>query len=309
MRLLQKQQKLIADVQRRQQEQLVNLLRTAIDASEDDLRAALKSPVAVIRFAAAYAVGERRLFWQDDLISLLKDDDDAVRQSARRSLVILSFLSLNPEVAAAGPRKPGPPQDKLTPPRDFGPKPRASAEARKKAAEEWTGWWEEQGKASLKSSVTAPKNPEADKLSGQLVKAADERRKELLKEYAEKSGAEYTLAIAYAIPSLSGDIRKEARSALAERLSGRKEATLLRYLDDDDPEVRRAAALALGMRDAKETVANVANLLLDPEPTVVRAAQASLVSLTGEDYGPAPNATEEEKQEAVKKYQDWRPQP
>jgi len=290
-----------------QQQQLLALLRTAIDASEDELRADLKSPAAVNRFLAAYAVGERRLFWQDDLIPLLKDNDDAVRQSARRSLVILSFLKLNPEVAAAAPGKPGPPAEKLTPARDFGPRPGAAAEGRKKAAKDWARWWEEQGRVVLKQAPRPERDKEADRLANQLVKATDERQKELLKRYAETSGPEYTVAIAYAIPSLSGNARKEAREALAKRLSGRKEATLLRYLEDSDAEIRRAAALALGMRDAQETVAEVAKLLLDPNPSVVRATHASLRSLTGDDYGPAANATEEEKQEAIKKYQAWRP--
>ncbi len=304
---LQQQQRLIAEVQKQQQEQLVKLLRSAIDASEDELRTALKSPIVAIRFAAAYAVGERRLFWQDDLIPLLTDKDDAVRQATRRSLVILSFLSLNPEVAAATPGKPGPPQDKLTPAHDFGPKPRAGTEARKKAAEDWTDWWKEQGRASLKTSLAVRKDPEADKLSQRLLKAAGQQQKDLLKEYAGTSGIQYTFAIAYAIPSLSGDIRKEARQY--------PRRSLVREEGNDAAELsgrRRcrgtpAAALALGMRDAKEKVGDVAKLLLDPEPTVVRATHASLVSLTGEDYGPAPNATEEEKQEAVKKYRAWRP--
>jgi hypothetical protein len=286
----------------REQEYLLKLLREALDASEEELRAALNSPHAKRRFVAAYAVGERRLFWQNDLIPLLKDNSDEVRQASRRSLVILSFLLLNPDVASGIASNAASPAE-LTKARDFGPLPHAKRAAREKAAEEWTDWWNDQGKAALKPLIS---REEADPLAGRLVKATGERRKELLKEYAATSGTEYTLAIARAIPSFSGDARKEAREALAERLSNRKETTLRRYLEDDDAEIRRAAALALGMRDAKETVAAVAKLLLDPDPSVVRATHASLRSLTGEDYGPTPYATEEEKREAVKKYQAWR---
>jgi len=288
----------------REQEHLLKLLRDALDMSEEELRAALKSTNARKRFVAAYAVGERRLFWQDDLIPLLKDNTDPVRQASRRSLVILSFLQLNPEVAS-GTAGNGASLAELTKPRDFGPLPGAKRAARDKAADEWADWWNDQSKATLKP-LNSRKEAEPDALAGRLVKATGERRKELLKEYVETSGTEYTLAIAHAIPSLSGDARKEAREALAERLSNRKETTLRRYLEDDDPEIRRGAALALGMRDAKETVAEVAKLLLDADPSVVRATHASLRSLTGEDYGPTPYATEEEKQEAVKKYQAWR---
>ena len=287
--------------------QLLTLLRSALDASEDELRAALKSTVPVNRFVAAYAIGERRLLWQDDLIPLLLDNDDAVRQAARRSLVILSFLKLNPEVASAGPGKPGPPADRLTPARDFGPRPRAPVAGRKKAAEEWAEWWRQQGEVVLRNSAGRDRDAKSVRLADELAKATGAGRAGLLKKYAETSGVEYTEAIAYAIPRLSGDTRKDARETLAERLSGRKETTLMRYLRDDDAEVRRAAAVALGMRDAKETVGDIAKLLLDPEPSVARAAHASLRSLTGQDYLPPFNPTEEEKQQAVKKYQAWRP--
>jgi hypothetical protein len=296
---LQQQQLLLLQ---REQELLLKLLREALDMSEDELRAALKSKIANERFVAAYAVGERRLFWQDDLNPLLKDNSDAVRQAARRSLVILSFLLLNPDVAS-GKSANAASGAELTKPRDFGPLPGAKRAAREKAADEWADWWNDQGKATLKP-LDSHKEPDA--LADRLVKATGERRKDLLKEFVATSGTEYTLAIAHAIPSFSGDARKEAREALAERLSNRKETTLRRYLEDDDPEIRRAAALALGMRDSKETVPVVAKLLMDPDPSVVRATHASLRSLTGEDYGPTPYATEEEKQEAVKKYQAWR---
>jgi hypothetical protein len=275
--------------------------------SEDELRAALKASVPVKRFAAAYAVGERRLFWQDDLIVLLTDDNDAVRQSARRSLVILSFLKLNPKMASAGSGSKKPSADTLVRPRDFGPLPGATLSSRKKAAENWADWWKEQGKVVLKRSTKPRADTPGDRLARDLTTAKGGRQQELLQRYASASGVEYTEALAYAIPSLSGEVRKQAREAIAERLASRKETTLLRYLEDSDAEIRRAAVLALGMRDASETVASIAQLLLDPEPSVVRAAHASLCSLTDRDYGPAPNATEEEKQAAVEKYLAWQP--
>ena len=298
---IQLQQQELARLQR-EQERLLVMLRNALDASEEELRADLKSPSARKRFVAAYAVGERRLFWHDDLIPLLKDDSDPVRQAARRSLVILSFLILNPDVAAGNTTAAG--LAELTKPKDFGPLPHAKRAAREKAVEEWSDWWNGQTKVALK---TVDVRTDEDALAKRLAKATGEQRNELLKEYAKTSGTEYTLAIARAIPSFSGEDRKQAREVLADRLSNRKETTLRRYLEDDDPEIRRAAALALGMRDSKETVAAIAKLLLDPDPSVVRATHASLRSLTGEDYGPTPYATEEEKQEAVKKYQTWRP--
>jgi len=53
-----------------------------------------------------------------------------------------------------------------------------------------------------------------------------------------------TLALAAAIPQLTGTVKTKARSALAERLSRMTNHTLKDKLQDDDPEIRRAAALA-----------------------------------------------------------------
>jgi hypothetical protein len=150
-----------------------------------------------------------------------------------------------------------------------------------------------------------PVKPTAKELADRLVKSFG--WEQLLRKYTVASGVEYTEAIATAIPRLSADARKIAREALAERLSARKETTLLGYLTDSDAEIRRAAALALGMREAKEMVPEIAKLLLDPEPSVVHAAHASLRSLTGEDYGPQADDTEERKKEAVRRYQAWKP--
>ena len=102
--------------------------------SEAELRAALQSKSDEERFVAAYVVGERRLRWPDDLIPLLKDKNDWVRQASRRSLVVLSFLELNPEeaaqIASPNPSRMPIPLEKLNKPVDFGPKLEALPGAR-----------------------------------------------------------------------------------------------------------------------------------------------------------------------------------
>jgi hypothetical protein len=75
------------------------LLTATMQLGEDDLRAALHSRFAEVRFTAAYVVGEKGLPWHRDLIPLVQDRTEGVRQSARRGLIILSYLALNPEVA------------------------------------------------------------------------------------------------------------------------------------------------------------------------------------------------------------------
>src|SRR4051794_2175436 len=83
-----------------QQQSWQRLFLSTIQMSEGELRDALKAARPEQRFAAAYVVGEKRLGWHEDLVPLLQDPSVPVRQAARRSLVILSFLALNPGEAA-----------------------------------------------------------------------------------------------------------------------------------------------------------------------------------------------------------------
>jgi hypothetical protein len=125
-------------------------------------------------------------------------------------------------------------------------------------------------------------------MARELVQAPAERRDEVLGRLRDGKGAAYTEALATAIAQLTGESKKKARDALAERLTRMKPDTLRQYLEDDDAEVRRGAALAVGMKDAKGLVPDVAALLKDPEADVARAARASLKSLVGDDLGPDP---------------------
>jgi hypothetical protein len=135
------------------------------------------------------------------------------------------------------------------------------------------------------------KDPPRDEAPGarmarELVQAPAERREELLGQLRDGKGGEYTDALAAAIPRLSGDARKLARDALAERLTRMKPETLRKYVLDDDAEVRRAAALAAAMKDSKILIPDLAALLNDPEADVARAARAALKALAGDDLGP-----------------------
>jgi hypothetical protein len=58
------------------------------------------------------------------------------------------------------------------------------------------------------------------------------------------------------------------------------------------------------LRQNKQAVPQLADRLLDSEPAVALAAHAALISLLGEDRGPSLNATEEEKRQAVARWQD-----
>jgi hypothetical protein len=152
---------------------------------------------------------------------------------------------------------------------------------------------------------TVTGDDEAARLGAQLGSASGEKQDKLLEKLREGKGAAYTQALASAIPKLEGEALKKAREALADRLSRMTSATLGAKLEDDDPEVRRAAALAVAMKEDKAHVHKVIDMLNDREATVARAAHAALKSLSNEDFGPAKEATREERAKAVLDWKKW----
>ncbi len=283
--------------------------------NEAELRVALRSPSPEQRFAAAYLVGERRLNWRKEMLDRLTDHSDAVRQAARRSLVILSFLALNPEEAQ---RLNSPvsarrvtPLAQLKQPVDFGPPPGAAAGMQKLCVQRWSDWWDKQEMQRLAQSalIAKPERESRDTEAGRLVRtllqAPVPRRGELLEQYRASRGVQYTEALAFAIPQLDPETRPEARKALRERLSRMTERSLVQYLEDDNVEIRRAAVLGLAIRDFKAQTGRAIDLLLDPEPLVQRAAHTALKELSGKDLGPPLNPTETERNEAVSRWKQW----
>ncbi len=132
----------------------------------------------------------------------------------------------------------------------------------------------------------AAEDTEGARMARELAQAAAGRRDELLEKYRDGKGVAYTEALAGAIPQLAGEARRQARDALADRLTRMKPDTLLRYFRDADAEIRRAAALAAAQRSAKTLIPDLIPLLDDAEPSVARAAHAALKDLTGEQLGP-----------------------
>jgi HEAT repeat protein len=145
----------------------------------------------------------------------------------------------------------------------------------------------------------------ARKMSDDLIAAKVPQQEELLGKYKEGKGSAYTLALAGAIPRLSGESKTKARDALAERFTRMTAATLRTELKDDDPEIRRAASLACAMKDDKSHVPDLIPLLEDPEPLVARAAHAALRSLSNQDFGPAKDASAKDRAQAIEAWKGW----
>jgi hypothetical protein len=146
---------------------------------------------------------------------------------------------------------------------------------------------------------------EAATLSAELTRAADKDWKTMLGKLRDTKGTVYTQALVGAVYRLEGDRRKDAREALAERLTRMTADTLRTMSTGDDIELRRASVLAMAMKDDKAHIPDLVAALSDDEDIVIRAARAGLKSLTGEDFGPAPNASRNEKTIATESWKQW----
>jgi hypothetical protein len=313
--LLEQQQ--LRELQAARERNLERLFLTTIEMSETELRAALRSRSDDRRFFAAYVVGERMLEWQSDLIALLEDNNDGVRLAARRALIILSFLALNPEEAAkirsSHRGQEVRPLEKLNAPVDFGPRPGAPRPERADAAQRWTQWWAERGyrpEGQDRMLVPAPRSfstqgPDPERLAQRLAQNDPDARKGAMEICRDGKGASYTEALALAITRQSGEERKQLRDALAMRMARMTDKTLGEYLEDEDAEIRRAAVIGLTMRESTTHMDQIIEMLLDPQPTVARAAYAALRRLSGKDYGPDLPSTEADKIMAASRWRKW----
>lgn len=301
--------------QAQQQQYLQRLYLAMIDQSKEELRAALKSDATDKKFMAAYVVGDRRLPWHNDLITLLADASDPVRQAARRGLIILSFLTLNPDeakqIGAAVRNKHPVPLERLNAPVDFGPPPEAAKAAQKKAQEQWREWWAKPratpkpitGISSIPAETRVETNPE--RLAATLLKAERPLRKELIARHRDDEGDYHTQTLALAIAESPSKSRTDLREALVARLARHNETELRRYLDDDLGETRRAAVLTLVQRGRTAHVERVIAMLLDPEPVVQQTAHEALCTWSGKNFGPTVSATEAERNDAIALWARW----
>lgn len=146
---------------------------------------------------------------------------------------------------------------------------------------------------------------EAARLAADLVAVPATEWLRSLERVRDAKGAEYTRALVVAIPRLGGDRQKDARGALAERLTRMTAETLRGMMKGDEPELRRAAVLAGAMKDDKGHVPDLIDRLTDDDDGVARVARAGLKSLTGEDFGPAAGATQAQRKAAADVWRAW----
>ena len=142
-------------------------------------------------------------------------------------------------------------------------------------------------------------------LAAELVRSDDQEWAKVLKKLRDSRGGTFTEALVTATTRLEGDRLKLAREALAERLGRMTADTLRAMAKSEEPELRRGAILAMAMKDDKKHIPDLIAAIVDDEEIVVRAARAGLKSLTGQDFGPVPNANIGEKKIALENWRTW----
>lgn len=152
---------------------------------------------------------------------------------------------------------------------------------------------------------TSTGDADVAELTKSLLEAKGAEQARLLEKLRDEKGAAYTSALVDAIPKLSKDMQKSARDALAERMSRMKPEFIQDRLQNENPELRRAAAIAVYMRDLNDLIPDVIPLLADKDELVWRGARLVLTKMTGKDFGPPPQATDEEKKTAVAAWKAW----
>jgi hypothetical protein len=142
-------------------------------------------------------------------------------------------------------------------------------------------------------------------LAAEVASASGDQQKGVIDRYKTAEGAEYTQALAAAIPRLDASARKQARTALAERLSGKTVKTLLTYFQDHDVELLHAAALAAYVKNDRRLVPGLIELLQGSDAWVARAAHLALRGISDKDFGPDAKADQSGREAAAAKWKAW----
>lgn len=165
------------------------------------------------------------------------------------------------------------------------------------------------GKKSELKTEGAGELPEGTATPEELIRkflaAGATDRKTMLEQYRDAKGAAHTEALATLIARTDADWPKAIRNALAERLARMTAETIRGCLKDKSEEIRRAAAVACAIKEDRAMIPDLVATIDDPADWVVRACGVALARLTGEDFGPPPNATADERVKAIAAWKAW----
>ena len=143
------------------------------------------------------------------------------------------------------------------------------------------------------------------RLSTILRRTLPDQRDQLLARYRDAKEEHYSEALANAIPHFTGKFQEKVRTTLVERLARQSPEQIRAHLQDEDPELHRAAALACIRKADADMVPELIELLLDSEAELADGAHAALKRISGEDFGPAADAVQEDRINAMTKWHEW----
>jgi hypothetical protein len=149
-----------------------------------------------------------------------------------------------------------------------------------------------------------PKFLSTSKLSELASTAQGARLKEALIELEKRRGNDVVAGLATAALNSESDVAQLGRNLLEKYLSRQDEALLRLKLKDSSMEVRKAAARAVAAKMPALTGALI-DLLGDEVAEVRETVHQALVKLARDDFGPTPDATRPQIEDAIRKWQAW----
>jgi hypothetical protein len=146
---------------------------------------------------------------------------------------------------------------------------------------------------------------DTEKLAADLVSAPLVQQESLLDKLAEREGDQVTRALALALPQLPETLWKKGRKLLAQRLVRLPVAELRGHLREGKDEMLRAAISAAGKSKGRGAVPDLVACLDQGDPDLLWSLRMSLFELTGQDFGPALDASAEQRQQVQVRWKAW----
>jgi len=161
------------------------------------------------------------------------------------------------------------------------------------------------GSAGGSSDEKAPRAMSVAELAQAASNERGPRLKLVLMELEQRQGDEVIAALGTAATTYEAEIQQLARDLLVRHLSRQSNSVIKDKLKDDRAEVRAAAASVAGSKGLR-LGGELIDLLTDENARVRDAAHIALVRLSrGTDFGPKANASETEREAAIKKWREW----
>jgi hypothetical protein len=165
-------------------------------------------------------------------------------------------------------------------------------------------------KNTLASQMTTLRGPKLPKymslaeLTGEASTAQGPRLKQVLLELEGRRGPEVLGGLSVAATNSDADIQKLSRDLMDKHLSRQSANTVKERLKDENVEIRKAALRVAGAKHPSLT-GNVIDLLTDAQADVRETAHQSLARQSREDFGPNPDATTQEREQAQQRWREW----